>query len=188
MIWPSGGALSVVILWQVLRFGRLYIRNGITFQQIYNLAQYGNPLRRFRSASSMSFASLRTSSAHSRGRLASSAEIPYCWLSSDQVGRLRCGRLLCSGVACFCGSDVICNPSERGAGLRWIALDCKSSERGFSSVSADKPTAATTREESPPRSSPQRVSGARQQIINLRQLAVDCKSASTCKVALCFPQ
>jgi hypothetical protein len=121
MIWPSGGALSVVSLRQGLRFGRLYIRNGITFQQINNLAQYGNPLRRFRSASSMSFASLWTSSAHSRGRLASSAVIPYCWLSSDQVGRLRCGRLLCSGVPCFCGSDVICNPSERGAGLRWIA-------------------------------------------------------------------
>ena len=41
------------------------------------------PLRWFRSASSMPFASLRTSSAHSRGRLASSAEIPYCVLSSS---------------------------------------------------------------------------------------------------------
>ena len=34
----------------------------------------------------MPFASLRTSSAHSRGRLASSAEIPYCgWLLSEEV-------------------------------------------------------------------------------------------------------
>ena len=40
-----------------------------------------------------------------------------------------------------------------------ITPDCKSSERGFSSVSADKPAAAATREESPPRSSPQRVPG-----------------------------
>ena len=51
-----------------------------------------------------------------------------------------------------------------------------------------KDSALGGREESPPRSSPERVSGARQQIINLRQLAVDCKSASTCKVALCAPQ
>ena len=51
-----------------------------------------------------------------------------------------------------------------------------------------KDSAPGGREESPPRSSPQRVSGARQQIINLRQLAVDSKSASTCKVALCAPQ
>ena len=35
------------------------------------------------------------SSAHSRGRLASSAEIPYCVLASDQAGRLCRGWFLC---------------------------------------------------------------------------------------------
>ena len=64
MIWPSGGALSVVILRQVLRFGRLYIRNGITFQQIYNLAQYGNPLRRFRSALAIASATSKMLNLH----------------------------------------------------------------------------------------------------------------------------
>ena len=54
-------------------------------------------------------------------------------------------------------------------------------------VSVFKDSVPGTREESPPRSSPQRVSGARQQIINLRQLAVDCKSASTCKSASVCP-
>ena len=84
---------------------------------------------------------------YSRGRLASSAEIPYCVLSSDQAGRLA--------AAGFCVSTIL-----RLAGAR-RAL------RG---------------------APPQRVPGAQQQIINLRQLAVDCKSASTCKVALCVPQ
>ena len=45
-----------------------------------------------RCCASVPFASLRTSSAHSRGRLASSAEIPYCVLSSDQAGRRQIWR------------------------------------------------------------------------------------------------
>ena len=81
----------------------------------------------------MPFATLRTSSAHSRGRLASSAEIPYCDPTSSGKGQadsaaagfsvsawltfvFRRGRLRCSGV--------ICNPQEHGS---VIALDCKSS-------------------------------------------------------------
>ena len=70
-----------------LVYSRVYLigagRGWFMLQQICNLPQYGNPLRRFRCASSMPIATLRTSSAHSRGRLASSADIPYCVLASS---------------------------------------------------------------------------------------------------------
>ena len=94
-----------------------------------------------RTASPMPFATLRTSSAHSRGRLASSAEIPYCVLTSFGGGRLAAagfcvsarlalvfqrGYLLCSGV--------IYNPPEHDS---LITVDYKSTATEDFFVSAD---------------------------------------------------
>ena len=87
-----------------------------------------------------------------------------------------------SAAACFCGSAWLAlvfhfmfRRDLQSAGT-WVS-NCAGLSSGTESQS---PGGC---EESPPWSSPQRVSGARQQIINLRQLAVDCKSASTCKSA-----
>ena len=70
--------------------------------------------------------------------------------------------------------------------LRAVFFRRRPTRRGW--LLCFKDSAPGSREVSPSWSSPQRVPSARQQIINLRQLAVDCKSASTCKVALCAPQ
>ena len=83
-----------------------------------------------RCCASVPFASLRTSSAHSRRRLASSAEIPYCVLSSDQAGRLA--------AAGFCVSKILRRAGARRALRGAPRSACPAPEQQHKSASTCK--------------------------------------------------